>query len=97
MNEGSKSFDVEAAVTDRYSGAAKASEASLCCPVRYNPKFLEVIPHVLVPLEDAPPFPCSSGALVREPRETKGAEYRVTTDVTSSTCSPEGDKDGGCC
>ncbi|MGD9765739.1 MAG: methyltransferase domain-containing protein [Candidatus Binatia bacterium] len=55
-----------------------------------------VPPHVLVPLEDAPPFPCSGGALRRDPRETKGAEYRLTTDAAPSACAPSGNG-GGCC
>lgn len=31
-------------VRDRYANAANAPEAALCCPVEYDPKFLEVIP-----------------------------------------------------
>ncbi|GAB61324.1 MAG: methyltransferase domain-containing protein [Candidatus Jettenia sp.] len=34
----------EQAVRERYSAAAAQKEASLCCPVTYNPKYLEVIP-----------------------------------------------------
>ncbi len=44
------------------------------------------------PLEEAPPFPCSGGMLVRHPRETKGREYGLTTEAQSS-CGPN----GGCC
>ena len=36
--------DVEHAVSDRYSGAARAPEASLCCPVTYDPALLAAIP-----------------------------------------------------
>ncbi len=54
-------------------------------------------PRVLLPLEEAPPFPCSLGALRRDPRETKGAGYRVTTDATVASCSPSNGKAGGCC
>ena len=56
-----------------------------------------ISPRALVPLEEAPPFPCSKGALRRDPRETKGADYRLTTEAAPATCSPEGDKGGGCC
>lgn len=35
---------VEAAVQDRYAKAAARPEAALCCPVRYNPALLKVIP-----------------------------------------------------
>ncbi len=37
-------LDVEATVRDRYSEAAQAREEALCCPVSYDPRFLEVIP-----------------------------------------------------
>ena len=36
--------DVEQAVAKRYSAGAQAVEAALCCPVDYDPRFLEVIP-----------------------------------------------------
>lgn len=34
----------ETAVKDRYSQAARATEAALCCPVDYDPRYLKVIP-----------------------------------------------------
>ncbi len=37
-------LDTEAAVRERYARAARAREAQLCCPVRYDPKYLEAIP-----------------------------------------------------
>ncbi len=54
-------------------------------------------PRVLVPLEVAPPFPCGKEPLLRDPRETKGADYRMTTAATPATCSPGNGKNGGCC
>ncbi len=36
--------DVEQAVAERYSAGAQSVEAALCCPVDYDPRFLEVIP-----------------------------------------------------
>ena len=36
--------DLESAVRTRYSAAAHQPEASLCCPVSYDPRYLEVIP-----------------------------------------------------
>ena len=36
--------DPEAAVTERYAAAARAREPALCCPVAYDPQYLEVIP-----------------------------------------------------
>jgi arsenite methyltransferase len=38
----------EAAVKDRYSNAAKAPEAALCCPVEYNQHYLKAIPKEVV-------------------------------------------------
>lgn len=38
----------ESAVKDRYSNAAKASEAALCCPVSYDKKYLEAIPQEVI-------------------------------------------------
>ncbi len=43
--------------------------------------------------EDVTAFPCSGGMLVRDPRETKGQDYRLTTQAKPSTCDPN----GGCC
>jgi ubiquinone/menaquinone biosynthesis C-methylase UbiE len=41
-------LDVESAVRERYEQAARAREATLCCPVSYDPKFLEVIPREIL-------------------------------------------------
>jgi arsenite methyltransferase len=41
-------LDTEAAVRDRYEKAARAREAKLCCPVTYDPKYLEVIPQAIL-------------------------------------------------
>jgi SAM-dependent methyltransferase len=40
----SRPLDVETAVKTRYSEAAKAPEASLCCPSTYDPELLAAIP-----------------------------------------------------
>jgi arsenite methyltransferase len=64
-------------------------------PYRSHVELVE--PRVLVPLDEAPVFPCNAGALRRDPRETKGADYRATTEATSATCSPENGTRGGCC
>jgi hypothetical protein len=45
------------------------------------------------PPGEAPPFPCSGGMLVRDPRETKGQDHRLTTESTKSTCGTN----GACC
>lgn len=38
------SADVESAVRSRYSDGAREVQPQLCCPVQYDPRFLEVIP-----------------------------------------------------
>lgn len=38
----------ETAVQDRYADAAKAQEPALCCPVDYDPKYLEIIPDEVI-------------------------------------------------
>ena len=52
-----------------------------------------VCPRVLIPLDEAPAFACTGGALVRDPRETKGDGYRVSTAAVAEVCGP----DGSCC
>lgn len=42
------SLNVEAAVRERYSAAAQAAEASLCCPVDYDARYLEIIPQEIL-------------------------------------------------
>ncbi|MBA3503591.1 MAG: methyltransferase domain-containing protein [Myxococcota bacterium] len=44
-------------------------------------------PRLLIPLEEAPPFPCADGPLRRHPRETKGEDYVVTTEA-APVCKP---------
>jgi arsenite methyltransferase len=62
----------------------------------YYSEFQLVPPRVLVPLEEARPFPCAHGFLRRDPKETKGADYRVTTELRASACS-SGNGNGSCC
>ena len=44
----SASLNVDSAVRDRYSNAAQAAEASLCCPVDYDDRYLNVIPQEII-------------------------------------------------
>lgn len=37
-------LDVESAVRARYSAASQQREATLCCPIDYDPKYLKVLP-----------------------------------------------------
>jgi ubiquinone/menaquinone biosynthesis C-methylase UbiE len=62
----------------------------------YREHFQPIPPRAPVPLEEAPPFPCGAGALRRDPRETKGADYRATTEAGPASCAT-GDGKGGCC
>ena len=57
----------------------------------YAGQFAAVEPRVLVPLEEARPFPCGAGVLVRATSETKGGDYVLTTEAAA--CGT----DGGCC
>jgi ubiquinone/menaquinone biosynthesis C-methylase UbiE len=52
-----------------------------------------VEPRVPVDPSEARPFPCAKGALLRSPRETKGADYDVTTESSGPACG----ETGGCC
>jgi arsenite methyltransferase len=56
----------------------------------YAEHFSKVEPLEPVPLDAARPFPCGAGMLVRAPSETKGGDYRVTTEA--SACAG-----GRCC
>ena len=39
---------VEDTVRERYSAAARAPEAALCCPVEYDPRYLDIIPEEII-------------------------------------------------
>ncbi len=48
MSRKSATLDTEAAVRGRYGRAARAREARLCCPVSYDPKYLQAIPQEIL-------------------------------------------------
>ncbi len=57
----------------------------------YQQHFNFVEPYDKSPLEEAAaPFPCAKGMLIRDPRETKGRDYKLTTDA-QPCCGPNGD------
>ncbi|MEO6036100.1 MAG: methyltransferase domain-containing protein [Verrucomicrobiota bacterium] len=56
----------ETAVKERYSAAAHAPEAALCCPVEYEPKYLKVIPSEVVEKD----YGCGNPAKYLRPGET---------------------------
>lgn len=41
-------IDTERQVLDRYAEAAEERESALCCPVKYDPKFLDAIPQEIL-------------------------------------------------
>jgi SAM-dependent methyltransferase len=55
----------------------------------YAEAIIPVPPLQAIPLKDAPPFDCSRDS-VRHPRETKGLDYRVTTNGAGNCCGPDG-------
>ena len=57
----------------------------------YAKDVIPVAPLEPIPLAQAQPFDCSRDS-IRHPRETKGLEYRTTTDASAACCGPE-----GCC
>jgi arsenite methyltransferase len=60
--------------------------------------YVELVPpRVPVPLDQAPPFPCRGGTLWRDPRETKGMDYKATIDAHPNACSPKNGSNGSCC
>jgi arsenite methyltransferase len=59
----------------------------------YANHFELVEPLAPPPQEEIRPFPCSNGMLLRHPKETKGQDYRLTTEPQPSSCGPN----GGCC
>ena len=59
----------------------------------YRAHFELVPPRVLVPLAEAPAFPCTGGTLLRHPKETKGEDYRLTSEAKPAACGPG----SGCC
>jgi hypothetical protein len=61
----------------------------------YRSHFELIPPRLLIPLEEAPPFPCAGGALKRHPKETKGEDYRATTEARA--CGNADNSKGGCC
>ena len=57
--------------------------------VPYADQIIQVAPLRSIPVEGAPGFDCSRDT-IRHPRETKGLDYRATTNGATSCCGPEG-------
>jgi len=58
----------------------------------YRDHFEFVQPLKAVPADQRQPFPCTKATLIRDARETKGSDYKITTAVTEC-CGATGD----CC
>ena len=59
-------LNVEEAVRNRYSGAAQAQEAALCCPVDYDSKYLDIIPPAIIERD----YGCGDPSKYVEPGDT---------------------------
>ena len=59
-------MNAEAVVRTRYAGAARAPEAALCCPVEYDPQYLEVIPSEVIERD----YGCGDPSRWLQPGET---------------------------
>lgn len=53
----------------------------------YHSDMIPIAPYEEVPLDSALPFPCT-GDTIRDPKQTKGLNYHITTD-SSDCCSPQ--------
>src|SRR5687768_9721716 len=60
------SLRAESAVKERYSAAAKAPEAALCCPIEYEPELLRIIPPEVIEKD----YGCGNPAKYLRPGET---------------------------
>lgn len=54
----------------------------------YRGHFERIEPREEVPLEEAEPFDCSRTP-IRDPRETKGRDYDLTTEAQEACCGPD--------
>jgi arsenite methyltransferase len=65
INQG-KALGVEEAVRDRYEQAAREREESLCCPVEYDPRYLEAIPREILERD----YGCGDPSRYAQPGDT---------------------------
>ncbi len=82
-------LNAERATKDRYAAGAKAAEAALCCPVDYDPKFLEVIPAEVVEKD----YGCGDPSKYLEAGETVldlGSGTGKICFIASQVVGPEG-------
>ena len=58
----------------------------------YQGQFAAIKPYQNIPLDEAQEMDCRKNAL-RNPQDTKGKNYDLTSQIMDSCCSP----DSGCC
>ncbi len=79
----------ESAVKERYSAAAKAQEAALCCPVEYDRKYLEIIPDEVIEKD----YGCGDPSRYLKPGETVldlGSGTGKICFIAAQVVGPEG-------
>lgn len=86
---GRRAFSVERAVRERYSKGAAACETSLCCPVDYDRRYLEVIPEEILERD----YGCGDPSRYVRPGETVldlGSGAGKICYIISQLVGPEG-------
>ncbi|MEO1366979.1 MAG: methyltransferase domain-containing protein, partial [Acidobacteriota bacterium] len=81
--------DPEGAVKERYGAAANAQEAQLCCPVDYDPRYLEAIPAEVIERD----YGCGDPSRHLNPGETVldlGSGTGKICFIASQVVGPEG-------
>ena len=79
----------ETAVRERYSAAAHRSEAALCCPVEYDPKYLHAIPAEVIERD----YGCGDPSRWLQPGETVldlGSGTGKICFIAAQVVGPEG-------
>ena len=79
----------ESATRERYSAAASAPEAALCCPVSYDPQFLKAIPTEVIEKD----YGCGDPSRYLNPGETVldlGSGTGKICFIASQVVGPEG-------